>query len=397
MSELNVKQPLNWFWIFYRFDKINETIDEKKYFKQKLKFCLQMSILLMCLFQYFILCFGSNENFLFKFCQQYDIYKLMGPAHQLAYLGVFVAILFSMALALLLNHSNSSHYKWFEIIEVLNECKHFHRIGLNDYKFVDKYLKSIKKMKIILEISLIFIIFCCDSFSVFLVIIGFDLDNLQLCFTTIIWYLLIFSLAFPTIYYSFLFYYIVYQNCKVRIICLKHYTTLLETEILFFRSDTIEKIIKSSDKILSDIKSHNDFWSNYLQIVYYFMTPFSLITLIITMNNNLMFFLRFIGGSYLVFGLIVNLVFNLSTASINNEINKFYKNLNTFYVRNETLMNTRSKFKLINAMERCGERNRLIGLSCGQQFVITRQIAFKTIIIFFRFVLLSTRLLNTNS
>src|SRR5690349_7743003 len=110
MCELKVKQPLNWFWIFYRFDKINQTIDEKKYFKQKLKFCLQMSILLMCLFQYFILYFGSNKNFLFKFCEQYDIYKLMGPAHQLAYLGVMVAILFSISLALLLNQSNSLHY-----------------------------------------------------------------------------------------------------------------------------------------------------------------------------------------------------------------------------------------------------------------------------------------------
>ena len=58
---------------------------------------------------------------------------------------------------------------------------------------------------------------------------------------------------------------------------------------------------------------------------------------------------------------------------------------------------TQVKFRLpdlINAMERCGERNRLIGFSCGQQFVITRQIAFKTIIIFLRFVLLSTRLLK---
>ena len=118
-----------------------------------------------------------------------------------------------------------------------------------------------------------------------------------------------------------------------------------------------------------------------MQIIYYFLTPYNFITLNVVFRPGLIFIIKLLASTFLVFGLIVNLVFNLSTASINNEINKFYKNLNTFYVENETLMNTRSKFKLINAMERCGQRNRLIGFSCGQQFVITRQIAFKTVII----------------
>ena len=68
MSELNVKQPLNWFWIFYRFDKINQTIDEKKCFKQKLKFYLQMFILSLFLMQNSILYFEDNESLIFKIC-----------------------------------------------------------------------------------------------------------------------------------------------------------------------------------------------------------------------------------------------------------------------------------------------------------------------------------------
>ena len=199
----------------------------------------------------------------------------------------------------------------------------------------------------------------------------------------------------PNLYFSFLYYFIVYQNIKLRIINLAQSLNLVKSNNLFMRWNTIKRVIKTFDKICSHINSYNKFWRNYLQIIYYFLTPLNLVTLNLILNNELMFFLRLLNGSFLVFSLIVNLVFNLSTASINNEINKFYKNLNTFYVFNKTLMNTRSKFKLINAMERCGDRNRLIGFSCGQQFVITRQIAFKTIIIFFRFVLLSTRLLKT--
>ncbi len=78
MCELNVKEPFNWFWIFYRFDKINETIDEKKCFQQKFKFYFQMFILSLSSIQNTILYFGNNESFLFKFYLHFDFIKLLG-------------------------------------------------------------------------------------------------------------------------------------------------------------------------------------------------------------------------------------------------------------------------------------------------------------------------------
>ena len=199
MSEFNVKQPLNWFWIFYRFDKINEIIDEKKFFQQKLKFCLQMSILSLSLIQNTILYFGNNENFLFKLLIQFDILNHLGTGHQIAYLGYILSILFTIALALLLNQSNSSHYKWFEIIEVLNECKHFHRIGLNDYKFVDKYLNSIRKVKRIIEVLSLLIFIFVNLMVMILVLINFNLKSPHIWLTTIVWQLLFFSSVIPNI------------------------------------------------------------------------------------------------------------------------------------------------------------------------------------------------------
>ena len=125
----------------------------------------------------------------------------------LANLALTMAILFSMSLALLLNDNNSSHYKWFEIIEVLNECKDFHRIGLNDYKFVEKYLNLIKKCKLLIEIfSLIFLILCVLFFSL-VVISGFEIKTYQVGLTKIIWYFIFFSSIVPNIYFSFLYYY----------------------------------------------------------------------------------------------------------------------------------------------------------------------------------------------
>ena len=322
MSKLNIKQPLNWFWIFYRFDKINQTIDEKKCFQQKLKFCLQMFILLLFLIQNSLLYFGNKQNSIYQIILQIDVVKHMGTGHELVYLFLVIGTLFSIALALLLNQSNSSHYKWFEIIEVLNECKDFHRIGLNDYKFVEKYLNLIRKLIFLIKISLILTFVSYSLLQIFLVLIGFDLHVIHIWIIFIIWYLLYFTSVIPQIYYSFLFYFIVYQNIRIRIISLREYLKFANSENLFLRWDTMQKVIKTSDKIFTDINSYNKFWGNYLQIVYYFLTPFNLILINLTINQKLMIILRLIGGSFLVFTILINLVFNWSTASINNEINK---------------------------------------------------------------------------
>ena len=99
--------------------------------------------------------------------------------------------------------------------------------------------------------------------------------------------------------------------------------------------------------------------------------------------------------AYLVLSisLVVGLVFNIFISSINEGFNHFYKNSHKFYAKYNSLMSLRLKLKLLNAMERCGERRRLIGFWCGLQFVITRQIALKMFIIFLRFLLLSQKLL----
>ena len=127
-------------------------------------------------------------------------------------------------------------------------------------------------------------------------------------------------------YFSFLYYFIVYQNCKIRIINMGDYMTSVISKNLFLVYNALEIVIKSSDKIFIDINSYNKFWRNYFQIIYYFLTPLNLILLNMLFSHRLIFLTRILSFSFLAFGL-ANLVFNLSTASINNEINKFYKNL----------------------------------------------------------------------
>ena len=381
MSDLNVKQPLKWFWIFYRFDKINEKVTEKEGFTQKSKFIFVIIIQILMISQSLYLYLARDGNSFKKILLQFDVIKYCGSGHKPLYLCYLSATALEMCLLLLLNNSNTFHYKWFEIIEVLNECKHFHRIGLNDYKFIEKYIKSVKFVKSLTEKSFNLFSSCCILLALYLILENFNLETTFISYVTLIWYTLYFRLSLPIMYYSFFYYYIVCKNIKIRL-------TLITENI----AENTENSFQEFHKICYDLDSYNKFWRNYLKIIFYFMTPFSLIGIFMVFSNGLMAIIKILSVVYLIFTLGVGLLFNLFTASVNHEINKIFKNLNTFYIKNESILRTISKLKLLTAIERCGHKTCLIGFSCGQQFVITRQIAFKTIIIFFRFVLLTQKL-----
>ena len=69
----------------------------------------------------YIIFWKNREFFLLKFCLNFDFIKLLGTGHEIFYLDYILVMLFSILLLLFLNQSNSLHYKWFEMIEVLNE------------------------------------------------------------------------------------------------------------------------------------------------------------------------------------------------------------------------------------------------------------------------------------
>ena len=125
------------------------------------------------------------------------------------------------------------------------------------------------------------------------------------------------------------------------------------------------------------------------------MTPINLLILDLIISPDTVIIFRLLSCSTFMSTIIFGLIFNSFISSINEEFNKLYKNLHKFYAKNNSILSLRLKLKLMNAMERCGERRRLIGFSCGDQFVITRQIAFKMFIIFFRFTLLATKIIKS--
>src|ERR1700761_2144601 len=107
MSEMSVKEPLNWFWIFYRFDKINEKVTKKKKFIQKFKFYLTIILQILVISQNLFVCLTSDENNIKKIFLQFDVIRYIGSGHKSMYLCVAFTTILETSLLLLLNNSNT--------------------------------------------------------------------------------------------------------------------------------------------------------------------------------------------------------------------------------------------------------------------------------------------------
>ena len=392
--KVNLKEPFNNCWIFYRFDKICEKVDKNKRNNQIFKFYFSLSVNLIFLIDFLLLYFLNDQVSVKNFLLRFDIGIYLGAKPQLVYLLAIFAGILNILLQILLNYSKSSDYKWFQIIDVFNECKDFHKIGLNDRNLIDKYVRKIVKYKMILNISTWITCSAVNLIIIFTVSFNFDLVNSLDWIVTVIVLFPVGNMLILNYHYSFFYFYIVCFNCCLRMSHLNQTIKKLFGNRSILIETALHQICIDLCKIISDINSYNKFWNRYIFIIYYCLTPFNLILLNTVISKHMDITLRSLCLLILCSTITVGLVFNWFTSGLNLEFIKFHKNLFNSYVNNYKNLELKLKLNLLNALEMCGERRRLIGFSCGQQFVITRQISFTTLIMFLRFFMLSSKFIS---
>ena len=90
----------------------------------------------------------------------------------------------------------------------------------------------------------------------------------------LIWNILMFSYAysFPSnFFYSFYYYYIVCIYCRLRLDSLNN-SLSIQNRFLVYKNINI--FLSEYNYLLSIIKQYNNFWSKYLFVFYYLLTPF---------------------------------------------------------------------------------------------------------------------------
>jgi hypothetical protein len=130
-------------------------------------------------------------------------------------LDIFGSII-SLIIICIFNYSDSNHYKWLEIIEVLKGIQTMDSIGIYDERAIRKLITKIKFIKffiiIVTDFGTIFI--CLMSLTV--LIIFFNSLNIIIGTLNALW-LLIYSFSVLKITTtSFLYYYIVCDYCRMR-------------------------------------------------------------------------------------------------------------------------------------------------------------------------------------
>ena len=138
----DISYPLYKYWIFYRFHVINTIAHNKLLFKQKFKVFVMILLFMFNLIRYaFYLCISKpNKRLPLHY---FDFVQYFGGIKQLFYIVTIFVHNMILFLLIILNFSNKSDYKWFDIISAINGYKTFKSIDLCDKCFTNKYVHKI--------------------------------------------------------------------------------------------------------------------------------------------------------------------------------------------------------------------------------------------------------------
>ena len=148
-------------------------------------------------------------------------------------------------------------------------------------------------------------------------------------------------------HFSFFYFFIICYYCKLRIRMLTDCIKNIRGVHIFFYSRILLKVIRELNKTILDIDCYNQFWKRYISLVYYILTPINLALLNITISNDWILIAKMMAGVVFITTLIIGLIFNLFISSINEMFNEFYKNSQNIYLKYNSVLSLRQKFKLI--------------------------------------------------
>ena len=398
LKDLDIGQPLNTYWVLYRYDKVGQKVDPKRQLIQFFKFLYCVILQLIFITSKAILIIGDKNDPKIQFVKNFDAFGFVDPTSKSTtstYLAAISCASMSIMLHMILNHSDKKHYKWFDLVKALSGQKRFDEIGLYEESVVCRYITKIVTVKKFLKIGIYctLILFSMFALAITLLKVGVSLEFFIFGTSTVILYATFGGTFLSNLYFSFLYFFVVVSYCKIQIHSLNQSLSDERLKNIFFKTRNFDTMLKKQNTICTCITMFNKFWRKYLFTIYYFLTPVNLIAVqLIFFEPEVHIMLKVTLISFLTSSILFNLFFNLFTASINVEFNKSYRLLFNCYLKRLDVLNMNRKLKLINAMERCSDKKRQIGFSCADQFVVTKQIAIRMFILVCRFFLLTHKL-----
>ena len=343
-NKKDLDYPLYKYWIFYKFD---DNLNTKQLLIQKLKVFSIFIIILLNIFRYAFYLYQSEPNKLLPM-NHGDLLQYIMPNKEFGYILVNALQSMSLIFLIILNTSNKSDYKWFEIIDAFNGYETYRSIGLYDKIYTKYFVKKVNLIYFILTNMFKFMKIVLFLMSIFIFIIYFieNFETMVLGIMTIALYYIFVYAYFPNIMCVLCYYLMVCFYFKYRIKSFNNYFANIETKCLFKNPAKLNEIIISHNKLCLDIKLHNKFWKNIYFTVSYILLPVNTIFIQLFLFDTSLMGTKLLYLMFLFSCLSFLLALNIITSDINVNISKSCDTFYSFYFWQMSGLNLAPKFKV---------------------------------------------------
>lgn len=288
---VDIDWPLYECGILFRYDFANYfSDDESKKRKHKVK-CVAIFVwLTFNIIRYLFYAYHSKDGRLPKYL--FDVTQDFGTINILVHLPMAISVIFTATTICLFNLSHVNNFKWYAIILTLksfnNSPFHDRNLQFDCIAIRKRFVRKIKFARIMCYISAKFISITALLLDITSLFVNYKWEHI-LYFGIIATFLHYLTLSYgaPIFFYSFLYYYIVIEYCKLRLIAFNNYITNFNSELtnrntlmpITRKLSRIEKILMTHNEICHSIEVYNRFWMWYYFALTYTLIPTNLMCL----------------------------------------------------------------------------------------------------------------------
>jgi len=248
---------------------------------------------------------------------------------------------------ILLHFTFSSDIQWLEIIGILKGLQPMDGIKSLESSSVRQFVNKVRFMKNVIKIANLITILSLTLAIILVTLNSVDLTNiLKYGILSILMLIILFSAASLVFTYSFLYYYIVCEYCKMKFNLLNGLLKSVGSDKLFIEYKTITEILEQHNNIFNKISSYNKFWKIYYFTINYTLIPLDLLLLqqILFEESDIPIYFASIAVFIQCLGL--HFILNSIIASVNKESSKSHKSLYSFALKLISLLNIKHKIKV---------------------------------------------------
>ena len=276
----------------------------------------------------------------------FSIIQHFGGITKFFYMIAILCSSVSIALQILFNNSTGRQYKWYEIIDVINESKPIESIELNP-ELISKFKARVKSVQKLSRICFQANIISNTLMTTTILVLNHNYREILFYGIPIISY----HFAFIESFYSnfcqtFLYFYAISYYCKNVFILFNKNLLENNRRNQFLEYQSFDRLIAYHNKICRTIHQYNQFWQKYLFIIYYFITPLNLISVYSLFFLETFPLIKITFILTLILTTICILLFNSINSSINSESLKSYNLLQVYFLNKHQVLSFKRKIKV---------------------------------------------------